>query len=63
MLNKNVFPEVAINIVGNLFHSLKLITQKVLPNLPISGNVKFENPWDISEEQPMTGVSDPIIED
>ena len=33
-------------IIENLVHSLKLITSKVLPNLPISGNVRFDDQWD-----------------
>jgi len=26
-------------------HSLKLVTSKVLPKLPISGNVKYDDVW------------------
>jgi hypothetical protein len=32
--------------VENLIHSIKLIASKILPNLPISGNVKFDDQWD-----------------
>lgn len=38
-------PERAIPIIGNLLHSIKLIASKALPTIPISGNVKFEDPW------------------
>lgn len=51
MLDPRLIPEEAIPIIGNLFHSIKLITQKVLPRLPISGNVRFEDPWDESTHQ------------
>ena len=30
----------------NLVHSLKLITAKILPNIPVCGNVNFEDIWD-----------------
>ena len=34
-------PEDCQAIIGNLFHAIKHITSKILPDLPISGNVKF----------------------
>ena len=27
-----------------------LITQKILPNLPVSGNVRFQEPWEEEDE-------------
>lgn len=34
----------------NLVHSLKLITAKILPNIPVCGNVNFEDIWDEIDE-------------
>lgn len=39
-------PEDCQPIIGNLFHAIKHITSKILPELPISGNVKFDDIWD-----------------
>ena len=39
-------PTAAIPIIGNLVHAIKLISSKVLPLIPVSGNVKFEDGWD-----------------
>lgn len=39
-------PEECQPIIGNLFHAIKHITSKILPELPISGNVKFDDIWD-----------------
>ena len=39
-------PSAATPIIGNLMHAIKLISSKVLPLVPISGNVKFEDGWD-----------------
>ena len=46
LLDPQLVPEKAMPIVGNLIHAIKLIASKVLPNLPISGNVKFEENWE-----------------
>ena len=45
-----MIPLEAVPIIGNLFHSIKIICQKVLPNLPISGNVRFQEPWEEEDE-------------
>ena len=37
-------------IIGNLFHSLKLICSKILPKLSVSGNVKFDDIFDDIED-------------
>ena len=34
-------PEKVKPILGNLFHSVKLICSKILPTMPISGNVRI----------------------
>ena len=49
-------PERAIPIFGNLLHSIKLIGSKVLPDVPISGNVKFEDPWAIKGKESMSNL-------
>jgi len=36
-------PKHASNIVGNLFHAIKLICSKVLPIIPVSGNIACNN--------------------
>jgi len=36
-------PERALPIIGNLLHAIKLITSKVLPIVPISGNIKYDD--------------------
>ena len=41
-------------IIGNLIHSIKLIAAKVLPKLPISGNVKFDDLWE--EDTPVVNI-------
>jgi hypothetical protein len=33
-------------IVGNLIQAIKLIASKILPNLPVGGNVKFDENWE-----------------
>lgn len=33
-------------IIGNLIYSLKLIASKILPKLPVGGNVKYDDIWD-----------------
>ena len=43
-------PSDAAPILNNLIYSLKLIASKVLPNLPISGNVRFDDQWDPIED-------------
>lgn len=50
LMNPQIVPERAIPIFGNLLHSIKLIASKVLPEIPISGNVKFEDPWALKKE-------------
>jgi hypothetical protein len=47
LMNANVVPERALPIIGNLLHSIKMIACKSLPQMSISGNVKFEDPYDV----------------
>lgn len=49
LINNEYTPDEAKPIISNLIHSLKLITYKVLPKLPISGNVKFDDLWEEGE--------------
>ena len=39
-------PELVKPIIANLSFSLKLIAAKILPQLPIGGNVPFDDIWD-----------------
>lgn len=43
-------PLICQPIIANLTHSLKLITAKILPQLPVGGNVPFDDIWDEIEE-------------
>jgi len=60
-------PENCQPIIANLFHAIKHITSKILPELPISGNVKFDDIWDdindvmndpFDQENPYQGEAD-----
>lgn len=42
-------PQEAQQIVGNLVQSLKLVTSKFLPSIPIGGNVKFDDFGEIED--------------
>ena len=42
-------PTEAQNIVGNLIQSIKLVTSKFLPLIPIGGNVKFDDFGEIED--------------
>ena len=39
-------PDRAHPIVGNMLHAIKLLASKILPLMPISGNVKFDDSWE-----------------
>lgn len=47
LMNTEMVPSRALPIIGNLIHSLKVIASKALPQMTISGNVKFDDPYDI----------------
>lgn len=47
LFNSDFVPERAHPIIGNLLHSIKMIAVKQIPLMKISGNVKFEDPYDI----------------
>ena len=46
LLSPMSVPERAIPIVGNMMHAIKLLASKVIPVMPISGNVKFDDSWE-----------------
>jgi len=46
----NRIPGRAATIVGNLIQSIRLIGDKTLPKLAISGNIPFETLWDDMED-------------
>lgn len=51
LMNTQTVPERALPIIGNLLHSIKLIASRTLPKLAISGNVKFDDPYDIRKNK------------
>ena len=51
LLGPGLVPDRAYIIVGNLFHAIKLISSKALPQLPISGNVQFTDSWETLNKQ------------
>lgn len=46
LLSPMSVPDRAIPIIGNMIHAIKLLSSKVIPLMPISGNVKFDDGWE-----------------